>query len=204
MAPQQCEIQQFPLCVSRECIAVLWESTRLEFLTKMVLKCIQREGKQGQNMFSLNWEIRNHRLYIYTFLWIPSKVCLLNIIIATRARFVFPIHESSSLSALQLVAWWFAMICHFSQFEFSVIISEKRLSVVQEQINLIILEPIPDDASECLQFSDETWRRREVYIWDAASVCAFVWAENQLKFCSLNYIKLNCLQSICWIVVGKP
>lgn len=48
------------------------------------------------------------------------------------------------------------MICHFSQFEFSVIISEKRLSVVQEQINLIILEPIPDDASECLQFSDET------------------------------------------------
>lgn len=174
MAPQQCEIQQFPLCVSRECIAGLWESTRLEFLTKMVLKCIQREGKQGQNMFSLNWEIRNHRLYIYTFLWIPSKVCLLNIIIATRARFVSPhpwkfIFVCSSTGCL--LAWWFAMICHFSQFEFSVIISEKRLSVVQEQINLIILEPIPDDASECLQFSDETWRRREVFLGRCFSLC---------------------------------
>lgn len=44
----------------------------------------------------------------------------------------------------------------------------------------------------------------EKFFWDAASVCAFVWAENQLKFCSLNYIQLNCLQSIGWIVVGKP
>lgn len=31
----------------------------------------------------------------------------------------------------------------------------------------------------------------EKFFWDAASVCAFEWAENQLKFCSLNYIQLN-------------
>lgn len=51
------------------------------------------------------------------------------------------------------------MVCHdlpfFSIRVFSYNFREE-MSVVQEQINLIILEPIPDDASECLQFSDET------------------------------------------------